>query len=161
MTWRPRSVLRAPLAAVVLATLAVVQAGGGANVTSTSAVPGGVSVDGGVTPERPQEVAVAVLLALATTAPVAVAGLWPVVAAVLSALAMVLCLLAQVPPTVGGVLALGILCMVLGARRNLWLVAALVAPFVVCVTVPGVDRTAAVLVLSVVVLAGAGGATWR
>ena len=114
MTWRPGSVLRAPLAAIALSTLAVVQAGGGANVTSTSAVPGGVPVDGGVSPERPQEVVIAVLLALGTTAPVAVAGLWPVVAAVLSALAMVLCLLAQVPPTVGAVIALGILYVVLG-----------------------------------------------
>ena len=161
MTWRPGSRLRAPLAAVALATLAVVQAGGGTNVTSTSAVPGGVPVDGGVTPERPQEVVIAVLLALATTAPVAVAGLWPVVAAVLSALAMVLCLLAQVPPTVGGVLALGILYLVLGVRQSLWLVAALVAPFVLCVMMPGVHKAGAVVVLTVVVLAGAGGATLR
>ena len=161
MTWRPGSVLRAPLAAIALSTLAVVQAGGGANVTSTSAVPGGVPVDGGVSPERLQEVVIAVLLALGTTAPVAVAGLWPVVAAVLSALAMVLCLLAQVPPTVGAVIALGILYVVLGVRHSVWLVAALVAPFGVCVTMPRVDRAAAVVVLAVVVLAGVAGATWR
>ncbi len=160
MRWRPGSAIRAPLAAIALATFAVAQAGAGVNEATPRMLPDGVEVDGVLTPERPQEVLIAVLLALATTAPVAVAGLWPVVAVVLSALAMVLCLLAQVPPTVGGILAIGTLYVVLGLRQRAWVVAVLVAPFVVCVSLPPVNK-AAVVVLAVVVLAGASGIGWR
>lgn len=159
MTWRPGSAARAPLAAVGLSVLAVAQAGAGGNVVATRAVTDGAARATLV--ERPQDVAVAVLLALATTAPVAVVGLWPVVAATLSAAAMVLCLLAQVPPTVGALLALGTVTVVVGLRHRAVVVAGFVAPFVVCALLPDVNEAAAVVVLAVVALAGATGVAWR
>ena len=161
MTWRLGSAARAPLAAVALAGFAVAQASAGANVTATRAVTDGRDVVGTPAFERPQDVVVAVLLALATTAPVALARLSPVVAAAMSAVAMVLCLLAQVPPTVGGLLALGTVFVVLGLRHRSWVVALLVAPFAVCAILPVVVQAAAVVVLAVVVLAGTAGAWWR
>src|SRR6478736_2345408 len=99
MTWRPRSAALAPVAAVALSAISVAQAASGTHVASRV-----VWSDGAVlttSPERPQEVAVAVLLALATTAPVSLARLWPAIGAALSATATVLCLLAQIPPTLG------------------------------------------------------------
>ncbi len=173
MTWRPglrpiglatrdlKSAARAPLAGVVLAVFAVAQAGVGANVTATKVVPDGSAIDSGSTPGSPHDVAIAVLLALATTAPVALAGLWPLVAVVLSALAMLLCLLAQVPPTVGALLAFGTLYVIVGLRHRAWVVAVLVAPFVVCVAVPAVNEAAAVVVLAVAALAGTAGIAFR
>jgi signal transduction histidine kinase len=161
MTWRPGSAAQAPLAAVALAAFAVAQAGAGANLTATGAVTDGAVVNGGPTLDRPQELVVAVLLALATTAPVALVRLWPVVAASLSEVAMLLCLLAQVPPTVGGLFALGVVFVLVALRHRAWVVAVLIAPFVACMALPVVNEAAAVVVLGVVVLGGAVGVGWR
>jgi signal transduction histidine kinase len=157
MTWRLVSAARAPLVAGVLAALAVAQAGA-ARFGATRVVSGGGLPDGRPI-ERPQEAVVGVLLALAATAPVALAGLWPVVAAGLSVLALVLTLLAQVAPTVGALAALAVLLVVVGLRNRAWVVAALVAPFVLCL--PVARQPDGLTVLVVAALAGAAGVAWR
>ncbi|WP_210768362.1 sensor histidine kinase [Cellulomonas humilata] len=158
MTWRPAPTVRASVAAVVLAVLAVAQAAAGGNAAVSGAVGTGPAVS---TVERPQDVLVAVLLALATTAPVALAGTWPVVAAMLIAAATLLGLGAQVPPTVGGLLALGTVYAVVGLRHRVRTVLVLVAPFVAALALPVENVSATVVVLGVALLAGVGGIAWR
>jgi signal transduction histidine kinase len=158
MTWRPGPAAHAPAAAVVLAGLAVAQVAAVSTTTTRAVVDG---TGGAVPVERAQDVAIALLLALGTTAPVALVGLWPLVAAGLSAVAMLLCLFAEIPPTVGGLLALGTVYVVVGLRHRAWLIAGLVAPFAAVVTLPVVDESAAVVCLAVVTLAGSAGAAWR
>ena len=155
MKWRPGSAARAPLAAFALSVIAVAQAASGTHVAGTI-----VLADGDVlttSPERPQEVAVAVLLALATTAPLALARLWPVIGAGLSATATLLCLLAQIPPTVGGLVALVALYVAVGLRYRAAVVAGLIAPFVLCAVLPVAEQATSMLLLVLVVLSGAAG----
>lgn len=161
MSWRLMPSARAPLAAGAFALLAVLQAGGGSGQASQVRPALGGLPGPGAGVERPQEAVVGVLLALAATAPVALAGLWPVVAASLSAAALVMTLLAQVPPTVGALAALATAVALVGLRRPAWVVALLVAPFVVLLPVDAVDRPSVAVVLVVVALAGAGGVGWR
>jgi signal transduction histidine kinase len=135
MTTRHLGLARPAAAAVVLSAVAAVQAVGG-HVGGTSRVP---TTGFAPVPERPQDLAVAVMLALAMTAPVALVGLWPVVAASLSGLATLLCVMSATPPTVGGVVAVTGLYFVVGRTRPWWTVGILVAPFVLWSAVPVAD----------------------
>jgi signal transduction histidine kinase len=161
MSWRLMPAARAPLAAGAFALLGVLQAAGGSGRVATVGPAFGAGTPGGPGFERPQEAVVGVLLALAATAPVALAGLWPVVAAALSVAATVLTLLARVTPTVGALAALATLLVLVGMRRPAWVVAVLVAPLVVLLPADAVDRPSAAAVLAVAVLAGAAGVGWR
>ncbi|MDM7854162.1 sensor histidine kinase [Cellulomonas alba] len=161
MSWRLMPAARAPLAAGAFALLAVLQAGGGSGRVASVRPALGEGTAAGPGFERPQEAVVGVLLALAATAPVALAGLWPVVAAALSVAATVLTLLARVTPTVGALAALATLLVLVGLRRPAWVVAVLVAPLLVVLPSHAVDRPTAAAVLAVAVLAGAAGVGWR
>ena len=159
---RPASVVRPAVAAAVLGFAAVLQAGApGLAVSSGPAGPGEVA---GVT-ERPQDVLVSVMLALAMAAPVALVGLWPVVAASLSGLATLLCLMSGTPPTVGGLVAVAGLYFVVGRSRPWWIVAVGVTPFLVWGAFPVSDlpggRGVAVGVLLLLAFAGITGAALR
>ena len=133
MTTRPLRVARPAAAAVLLSAVAVVQAGVGTQAGRTMEAP----AEGfRMVAERPQDVAVSVMLALAMAAPVALVGLWPVVAASLSGLATLLCLMSGTPLTVGGLVAVAGLYFVVGRSRPWWTVGILVAPFVAWAALP-------------------------
>lgn len=162
MTSRPERVIWPAVAAVVLSSAAVLQAGMGGFAHRTEQVgTGGV----GVGPERPQDVLVSVMLALAMSAPVALVGVWPVVAASLSGLATLLCLMSGTSPTAGGLVAVTCLYFIVGLFRPWWLVAVLVSPFLAWVAytvsdLPGSRGVAGGVVL-LLATAGIAGATIR
>jgi signal transduction histidine kinase len=115
--------------------------------------------------ERPDTTVLATLLALAMTAPLALAPLWPVVAAGLCGLATLLCLLTATAPTFGGLAALAGLYFVAGLHRPARVVVALVLPFVLYAFIPGSDlpggRKLAVVLLGVTALTATAGTMWR
>ncbi|MGC1215440.1 MAG: hypothetical protein WA890_29815, partial [Micromonospora sp.] len=73
--------------------------------------------------------AFAALTALGMAAPVALARIWPGVAAGLSAAACLLGLLTGAFPPGAGLVALAVLCFMTGARRPVWATALLALPF--------------------------------
>jgi signal transduction histidine kinase len=115
--------------------------------------------------ERPDMTELATLLALAMTAPLALAPLWPVIAAWLTGLAALLCPLTGTPPTFGGLLALAGLYFVAGQHRPARVVVPLVLPFALYPIVPVGDlpggRKLAVGLLGLTALAAAAGTMWR
>lgn len=147
---------------MVLSALAVVQAAAGSQVNSTSQVRPGESL---VVTEHPQDVVVSVMLALAMSAPLALVGLWPVVAASLSGVATLLCLMSTTTPTVGGLVAVAVLYFVVGRSRPWWTVGLLVAPFLLWAAAPVTDlpggRTVAGGVALLLAVAGSLGAVLR
>ena len=145
MSWRAGSAGWPPLAAALLGVAAVVQAAG--------------HVD------EPGMAVLGTLLALAMTAPVALAMIWPVIAAALCGLATLLCLLTATPPTVAGLFALTGLYAVAGLHRPSRVVLPLLLPFVVYAVIgvgelPG-GRNLAVGLLGLTALAVAAGMAWR
>jgi signal transduction histidine kinase len=160
MTRRLVLAARAPLGAAVLAVLAAAQASATSHAEATGVLPAGLG-NAGPLVDRPQDLAVALVLALATTAPVALLELWPLVAAGLCAAAMLLSVLAQVSPTVGGVIAVFVTFLTLGLGRRAWALAVLAAPFVVGAVVPSSVTNVARVVLVVLVVAGGAGLGWR
>lgn len=160
MTRRLVLAARAPLGAAVLAALAAAQAGATSQTTATAVLPAGLG-SAGPSVDRPQELAVALVLALATTAPVALLQLWPLVATGLCAAAMFMSVLAQVNPTVAGLVAVFVTFLTLGQSRRAWALTFLAAPFVVAAAVPSSAAAAARTALVVLVVAGAAGIGWR
>ncbi|MBB5873466.1 signal transduction histidine kinase [Allocatelliglobosispora scoriae] len=157
MRWRADAAGWPPLAAAVLGAAAAIQAAARMDERSELTVAG-------------------TLLALGMTAPVALAGLWPIAAAALGALATLLCLLTVTPPTVGGVVAVGVLFAVAGRRRPARLVFPLLLPFLCwlflligIVPIGGVlsaddlaaGRRVAGGLLGVMAVAAAAGTAWR
>jgi len=149
------------VAAVVLSSAAVLQAGTGGGAGRAEQLGTGF----GVGPERPQDVLVSVMLALAMSAPVALAGVWPVVAASLSGVATLLCLMSATSPTAGGLVAVACLYFIVGRFRPWWLVAVLVSPFLAWVAYTVSDlpesRSVAGWVGLLLATAGIAGATMR
>jgi signal transduction histidine kinase len=136
MTSRPAHVVWPAVATVVLGSAAVLQAGAGGVAGRSEQVPAGGAA---VVPERPQDVLVSVMLAVAMSAPVALVGLWPVVAASLAGIATLLCLMSATPPTAGGLVAVAGLYFVVGRSRPWWMVAVAVTPFLVWAAIPVSD----------------------
>ncbi|WP_426595731.1 sensor histidine kinase [Cellulomonas sp. McL0617] len=161
MRWRPGPAAW-PVAAVALSVLVLMQAGAG--VTSTSQV---APTGSGIAPsaDRPGDTLVAVLLALGMTAPVALAGRWPVPAASLTTAATTLCLVAGLPPSVGGLVALAVVFAAVGCTRPPSRLAWLAAPLAAWVVLAGrflpEGRGTALAVLLLAAGAGAAGAFWR
>jgi signal transduction histidine kinase len=115
--------------------------------------------------ERLDMAVVATLLALAMTAPVALALTWPVIAAVLCGVATLLCALTATSPTVGGLLALTGVYFVAGLRRPVRVVLPLVLPFLLYAIIPVSElpggRKFAVGLLGLTALAAVAGTAWR
>lgn len=133
---RPARVVRPVVAAVALSSAAVLQAGTGVVAGRSEQVAVGGAA---VAPERPQDVLVSVMLALAMSAPVALVGLWLVLAASLSGLATLLCLMSATSPTAGGLVAVAGLYFVVGRSRPWWMVAIVLMPFLVWAALPVSD----------------------
>jgi signal transduction histidine kinase len=155
VSWRAKAARWPALAATGLGGAAILQVAAGIAGPDGSASSDGPSGTTGL----------GVLLALATTAPVALAGIWPVTAAVLCGLATLLCLLTATPPTAGGLVALAGLYVVAGLYRPARVTVLPVLPFVVYAIAPvsgaaGGQNLAAFL-LGLTVLAAAAGTAWR
>ncbi|WP_245601671.1 sensor histidine kinase [Hamadaea tsunoensis] len=136
-----------PLAALALSAIALFE----------------VTADG---PLEPDQAVLASLLALGMTAPLALARLWPLVAALLSGLAAVATLTVGDQPPVAGALALVALYTIAGVRRKLWTLLLLLLPLAVYALISaqapdGGNRTTAGFVLTAAALGGAAGAAWR
>jgi signal transduction histidine kinase len=146
MRWRAGSAGWPPLAAALLGAAAIVQAAGHAD-------------------ERASMTVLRTLLALAMTAPVALAPIWPVIAAALCGLATLLCLLTATSPTVAGLVALSCLYFVAGLHRPSRVVFPLVLPFVLYAIIPVSElpggRNVAVGLLGLTALAAGAGTAWR
>ncbi len=150
------------VAAVVLSAAAVLQAGTGGSHGSVELWGSDTSAVG---PERPQDILVSIMLALAASAPVALVRLWPVLAVALSGLATLLCLMSATPPTAGSVVAVAGLYFIVGRSQPWWVAVVVVAPFLVWAALPVEDlaggRSVAAAVLVLVACADVAGAALR
>ncbi|WP_290858300.1 sensor histidine kinase [Hamadaea sp.] len=118
------------------------------------------------TSEHPDVASFAALTALAMAAPLALARLWPGIAAALSGSACLLGLFLGAFPPAAGLVALTVLYLNAGIRREPWTGLVLVLPFAAYAVTPVAadrpgGRTLAVVLFAITALTVAGGAAYR